>query len=158
MQITVISVTFLIGLALIVVAIFGGGIEIREIKIPTLPVVSRTLSFLAGLVLVVLCVMFPQIFPNSAANPVPLQNSAEDKSKGFLGAAIQNHLMSVRDVKTVLRHLGKYTGPINDEANDAYFQAVGEFQVSQNVPADGLVGPVTYAKLREAWPEYFGSK
>lgn len=167
MQMSVASVTFLIGLALIIVGIFGGGIEVKEIKIPTLPAVSRALSFVVGIVLMAICVLFPQVLPSSSANPgpelaavapKPSQSPVDDKSKLFLGAAIQNHLTSVRDVKTILRHLGKYAGAMNDDASEEYFKAVGDFQVSQNIPADGLVGPVTYAKLRDAWPEYFVSK
>jgi hypothetical protein len=153
-------VTFLIGLALIVIGIFGGGIEVKEIRIPTLPALSRALSSAVGLVLVILCLAFPQIFP-SAPTATTLASTedkakvSDDRSKVFLGAAIQNHLITVQDVKRILRHLGKYSGPITDEVNDAYFQAVAEFQISQNIDADGLVGPVTYGKLREAWPDFF---
>jgi len=35
---SILTLTFLVGLALIVVAIVGGGIEIKEVKIPTLPI------------------------------------------------------------------------------------------------------------------------
>ncbi|QOZ66565.1 peptidoglycan-binding domain-containing protein [Bradyrhizobium arachidis] len=162
------TLTFLLGLALIVIGIFGGGIEVKEIKIPTLPTLSRALSLAVGIVLVVLCSAFPGIFPKAAvATPsnqtaAPTQTLAAlpspvptDKPKVWLGAAIHNQIITVHEVKLVLRHVGKYSGPPNDEVNDAYFRAVVEFQLSQNVEADGYVGPITYGKLREAWPEFF---
>lgn len=164
------TMTILVGLALIVISILGEGIEVKEIKIPTLPALSRALGFFGGVVLLVLGLGFPRIFDSpsnaaasvtptvSASSTVPVSNvvpaAKEEKSK-FLGAAIQNHLTTVHDVKRALRRLGKYSGPIDDETGDSYFQAVGEFQVSQNLEADGLVGPATYKKLRETWPELF---
>jgi hypothetical protein len=30
--------------------------------------------------------------------------------------------------------------------------------MSQHILPDGYIGPLTYAKLREAWPEYFKQK
>jgi uncharacterized protein YecT (DUF1311 family) len=48
-----------------------------------------------------------------------------------------------------------YVGPINNEPDDAYFQAVANFQHSRNIVQDGLVGGETYGKLREAWPGFF---
>jgi hypothetical protein len=172
MQMTITSVTFFVGLALIIVAIFGGGVEIKEVKIPTLPPVPRTMSFIVGCVLIILCVAFPQMFPSLAASN-GMENTLEttgsirtasfpgtdvSKEPPFLGAAIKNHLISVREVKVILRHLGKYAGPIDDEPSDSYFQAVAEFQVSQRIDADGYIGPITYAKLRELWPDYLASK
>jgi hypothetical protein len=49
-----------------------------------------------------------------------------------------------------------YAGAINNEAEEAYTLAVTKFQLSQKIAGDGLVGMETYAKLREAWPEFFG--
>lgn len=165
MQFSMQAITFLIGLALIVVGIFGGGIEVKEIKIPTLPTISRILSSIVGLVLIVVCLAFPQLLvgpqPSSLAlasiPPAASVPSATNKPK-FLGAAIENHIVTVRDVKKVLARVGKYSGPMNDEVTDAYFQAVAEFQTSQKIQIDGLVGPETYGKLREAWPDYFQQK
>jgi hypothetical protein len=173
MSMSVASLTFLIGLALIVIGIFGGGIEVKEVKIPTLPAVSRALSFLVGAALVGICEISPQVLPGASANLGPAQTQTvppasqvptvphgigDDRSKIFLGAAIQNHLTTVHEVKAVLRHLNKYSGSMDEYPSDEYFQAVGDFQVSQSVDADGLVGPTTYAKLREAWPEHFASR
>jgi Putative peptidoglycan binding domain len=81
--------------------------------------------------------------------------SPEEKPKVWLGAAVENHVITISDVKRILRHLGKYSGPINDDVDDAYQKAVAEFQLSQNLKTDTYVGPDTYRKLREAWPDFF---
>lgn len=155
------TLTYLLGLALIVIGIFGGGIEVKEIKIPTLPTFSRAASLAVGIVLVVVCYAFPQAFPNgdiTGALKQPHENSSvvAEKPK-WLGAAIQNKVITVTEVKRILRHLGNYSGPLNEDATPEYFQAVTDFQISQNVEADGYVGPITYRKLREAWPDYFAT-
>jgi hypothetical protein len=162
------ALTFLAGLALIMIGSFGGGIEVKEIRIPTLPTFSRALSLAFGVVLLVLGMAFPQLFPNpqnSAASSTQsasgarveekAKSLADEKPREWLGAAIANHVITISDVKRILRHLGKYSGPINDDVDDAYKQAVAEFQVSQKLGADTYVGPDTYRKLREAWPEFF---
>src|SRR5262245_3531331 len=165
MSMSVLTVTFLVGLALVVVSIVGGGIEIKEVKIPTLPIIPRTLSFVVGCALLAVCVLSPQILQQLSGQ----QSSAEakvaaaapgvpNKEPPFLGAAIKNHLVTVRDVKVVLRHDGKYVGPIDEQPNDSYFQAVAAFQLSRNITADGYVAPDTYAKLSESWPEYFADR
>ena|SRR5258708_7040160 len=163
MSMSILTLTFLVGLALIVVAIVGGGIEIKEVKIPTLPVVPRTLSFIVGCTLLAVCVLSPQILQQLSNQQSPPEPKAAEKAvitsnEPFLGAAIKNRLITVRDVKVVLRCDGKYTGPIDDQPNDSYLQAVAAFQLSRKITADGYVGPETYAKLRESWPEYFADR
>jgi hypothetical protein len=56
---SIIALTFLVGLALIVIAVLGGGIEIKEVKIPTLPTIPRAASFAVGCVLIALCFFDP---------------------------------------------------------------------------------------------------
>lgn len=56
------SITFLVGLALVVIAILGGGIEVKEIKIPALGPFPRVLSFLTGVAILALCIFWPTIF------------------------------------------------------------------------------------------------
>ena len=162
------ALTLLAGLALIIIGSFGGGIEVKEIKIPTLPTFSRALSLAFGIVLLVLGIGFPQLFPNpqiaaasstQSASSVRVEEkaktAADEKPKAWLGAVIENHVITISDVKRILRHLGKYSGPINDDVDDAYKQAIADFQVSQNLDADTYVGPNTYRKMREAWPDFF---
>jgi len=164
MQVDINTGAFFIGLALIVIGIIGGGIEIKEVKIPTLPMFPRAMSFIVGFALVLLCLKTELISPSaSKATAVTTATSVtrgltDDKSKLFLGAAIQNGLISVPEVKMVLHHLGTYNGSINDDPSEIYFKAIGNFQLSQNIPADGLVGPVTYGKLREVAPQFFTTK
>ena len=63
---SIVSITFLVGLALIVIALLGGGLEVKEIKLPVLGIFPRLLSFVTGTVLVSLCVFRPDILPMMA--------------------------------------------------------------------------------------------
>jgi hypothetical protein len=56
------SITFLVGLALIVIALLGGGFEVKEIKLPVLGIFPRLLSFVIGIgtVLVALALFSPE--------------------------------------------------------------------------------------------------
>jgi hypothetical protein len=151
------SITLLAGLLLIAIGLVGGGIEIKEVKIPPLPMVPRAASFVVGCLLIGLVFLNPSAFniPPAAQpsdRPGPL---AKAEPKKDLGTAITNGLIQVSDVKRVLQHLGMYQGPITNEATPGYFQAVGEFQRSQNIVQDGLVGGETLGKLQQAWPEFF---
>ncbi|HLN37758.1 MAG TPA: peptidoglycan-binding protein [Xanthobacteraceae bacterium] len=142
------SITLIAGLALIVVGLVGGGIQIKEITIPQLPMVPRAACFLIGCILTALVIYLnPKLF-------LPSQPDKRDD----LGTAITNHLIDVHDVKRVLKQLGIYLGPINNEPEPAYFQAVANFQQSRNIGQNGLVDGETYGKLREAWPEFFGQQ
>jgi hypothetical protein len=62
MPISIVSIIIFVGLALIVIALLGGGIEVREIKIPALQIVPRVLSFFTGCALLALCLLRPDIF------------------------------------------------------------------------------------------------
>jgi Putative peptidoglycan binding domain len=153
------SITLIAGLALVVVGLLGGGIEVKEIKVPTLPMIPRAASFLFGCVLVGLVLLDPNLFiipqlPNPAPPPGTSQAQTDRRD---LGSAIP-HLLEVRDVKRILQQLGYYTGSINNEPDDAYFQAVVNFQRSAKITQDGLVGGDTYGKFREALPGFFGDK
>lgn len=60
---TILQITFIVGLFLIIVGVFGGGIEVKEIRIPSLAPMSRIFSFVIGIAFVVLCIAFPGMFP-----------------------------------------------------------------------------------------------
>ena len=179
MQITVAGVTFFVGVFLVVAAIFGGGFQIKEVKIPKLSIVPRVMSIVVGLALIALVIWFPHSLPSSDVSPgagknipagsaespkIPpeasklLVNTEPTKCPSFRGRAIENGSITVRDVKRILGHVGNYKGGIDDDCGPSYSQAVMDFQFSQKIAPDGLVGPDTYAKLREAWPEFFASK
>jgi hypothetical protein len=87
MSVSIASVTFLAGLALIVIALLGGGIEVREIKIPALGIPARMLSFATGAVLLALCVFSPGIFPGVAPPPSAAETAAAEKAAAEKAAA-----------------------------------------------------------------------
>jgi hypothetical protein len=162
------SITLLAGIALVVVGLIGGGIEVKEIKIPTLPIVPRAGSFLIGCMMIGLVFLQPNLFSTlqpSVSNPpqppinVPQlpNNAPQPPPKRELGSAIPN-LLEVRDVKRILQQLTYYSGPVNNEPDDVYFQAVVNFQHAKDIKQDGLVGAETYGKMREALPGFFGDK
>jgi hypothetical protein len=151
------SMTLLAGLVLIAVGLLGGGIEAKEIKIPQLPAVSRAASILVGCILVGLVLFDRALFAPPETKP-PTTNSSTDSKPPELGAAIKTHLITVQDVKFILKRLGMYDGDVDDKPNDAYFKAVANFQRSRNIAQDGLVGGETYGKFREALPDYFPEK
>jgi hypothetical protein len=61
----------IVGLALIVVGVLGGGLEIKEVKIPVLPTIPRALSFAVGCVLIALCLLDPEPFKRIFSDPNP---------------------------------------------------------------------------------------
>src|SRR5215470_7809626 len=65
------AITLIVGLALIVVGLLGGGIEVKEIKIPQLPMISRAASFLFGCILISLVLFYPQLFSPSEQKSTP---------------------------------------------------------------------------------------
>jgi hypothetical protein len=67
----IIYLTFIVGLALIVVGVLGGGHEIKEVKIPVLPTIPRALSFAVGCVLIALCLLDPEPFKRIFSDPNP---------------------------------------------------------------------------------------
>jgi len=82
----------------------------------------------------------------------------------FAGAAIKYHLVSVVEAKQLLANLGVYDGSIDNVLDEKFFKAVADFQYKYNahgfsvhpgdkkedkLDVDGLLGPQTYAVLRE---------
>jgi hypothetical protein len=162
------AIAFCAGLALIIVSLLGGGIEVKEVKVPPLPLFPRAATFIVGCVLVAAVLfdtaLFTQYDPKSPAGATqPDKTGTEANSIAkpttekpvVLGYAITNHFIEVQDVKRILRHANFFAGPINSEPTSDYFQAVIDFQNSKHVTVDGLVGGETLVKLKETWPEYF---
>jgi hypothetical protein len=76
MPTSIVSITFFVGLALVVIALLGGGIEVKEIKIPTLPIIPRVLSFFTGCALLAVLFLRPDLFQVfNETPPVPGPNS-----------------------------------------------------------------------------------
>jgi hypothetical protein len=57
MTITLQTLTFGLGCVLLVLAIVGGGLEVKEVKIPVLPVLPRALSGMFGALLIALVLL-----------------------------------------------------------------------------------------------------
>jgi len=83
------------------------------------------MTFITGCILIVVCVGFPQFIPQ-------VQHSEK-----HLGASIDSGLISVRQVKEILDHLGMKVGPIDNNWTREYARAVADFQFSQHIEADG---------------------
>lgn len=66
-SLTVSGLTFLVGLGLLVIAIAGGGIEVKELRFPTLGTVPRLLSALLGSILMVICLFRPELLARISA-------------------------------------------------------------------------------------------
>jgi hypothetical protein len=77
------TVTFFLGLALMVVAILGGGLEIKEVKIPSMGRLARAVSFVIGCGLLALALAEPEYLDRLATNSSPATTnavSAQDRS------------------------------------------------------------------------------
>ena len=57
---------------------------------------------------------------------------------------------AVRDLQEALGALGHYHGPIDGAFGDATEAAVKAFQQAREIPADGIVGKVTWINIDEA--------
>ena len=90
-------------------------------------------------------------------NPAKISSIQPSDIPLFLGAAVRDKLISIKDAKTVLAHAKQYDGPIDDNSDDAFKKAVANFQMANNLPPDGMIGPATYGKLVESWPDHFKS-
>jgi hypothetical protein len=90
-----VSITFLVGLGLIVIAVLGGGIEVKEIKIPALGIFPRVVSFATGTIILALCIFWPSIIPgvepegqmNHTPAPSAADKAAADKAAADKAAA-----------------------------------------------------------------------
>jgi hypothetical protein len=69
-------IAFSVGLALMVISILGGGVEVKEIKIPSLGFMPRVLSFLLGSVLVAICLTKPGLLSGDVSDVINKGGSA----------------------------------------------------------------------------------
>jgi hypothetical protein len=63
----------------------------------------------------------------------------------------------VRQGKMVLSRIGSYQGAIDDDMNDAYRKAITDFQTSQNMVPDGLIGPQTFDRMKAEYTKATGT-
>jgi Bacterial tandem repeat domain 1 len=75
------TISFLLGGLLVAVSVLGGGIEVKELKIPAVGQTSRLLSFFAGLLFVGLAVYLrsPSILPLSPTEDPGASQGKEEK-------------------------------------------------------------------------------
>jgi hypothetical protein len=87
MEISVHSLTFLLGCVLIVVAIIGGGFEITQIRIPKVGFIARIMAAIFGSILLLVSMGNPEFFSSmngnssrdrSPATTQPMQQSAQE--------------------------------------------------------------------------------
>ena len=108
-MLTIPFIAFAAGLALIALGLLGGGIEVKEIRIPQLPIVPRAACILFGCILLGSVLFDRKLFDQlqeatattTAPAPAPAPASAP---KHELGAAINRHLIEVHDV--ILQRVG----------------------------------------------------
>ena len=80
-----------------------------------------------------------------------------EKIPGFAGAAIRDRLVSIGEIKRILKEHGEYSGNTFEDKDDGdYRLAIARFQAHHGLPADGLLGPDTLAKLIISYPKEFG--
>jgi hypothetical protein len=132
MNLTVVSATFFVGLALIVIAIFGGGVEVKEIKIPSLGRFNRFLCFALGSALLGLCILKPELLA-----PVSSEASATQTSASREASKAANENASAKaSVRNILfaDDLGS-----NQESEDIEIfvegQKIGEFHLDSDTPS-----------------------
>jgi hypothetical protein len=66
------TVLAIAGCIALLVGLFGGGVKAREIEVPTISILPRILSGIAGLVLIGIAMWL--FFPNSSQSSDPHQN------------------------------------------------------------------------------------
>jgi hypothetical protein len=88
------TVTFLVGLALMVLGILGGGLEIKEVKIPSMGRLARAISFAIGAGLLALSLMTPEYLHRLSSN---LTASSEESTGSVTGQDKSFYLFNVLD-------------------------------------------------------------
>lgn len=111
-MISIIYITFMVGLALIVVAVIGGGLEIKEFKIPPLPLIPRALSFLLGSILIAVCLFDSSILTNIGPAPPP---SPKPPTQSILLAYAQDQKEVATELDSYLSRKGYVIRPIMDD-------------------------------------------
>jgi hypothetical protein len=62
---------------------------------------------------------------------------------------VPRSLMPVSEAKQILSRLGFYKGPLDDRADEAFYEAVRAYQKSKGLVPDGMIGIVTVTALRD---------
>ena len=86
---SILFITFAIGLFLVVVSIVGGGVEVKEIKIPNLGLIPRVLTFVLGSGLIAVALVRPDLLHTiEGTGDVAQDKRANALNPGILSAGM----------------------------------------------------------------------
>jgi hypothetical protein len=128
MSIDVIS--FILGGLLVAVAILGGGIEVREIKIPAVGRTARVLSFLGGLAFIALAIFVSRQSRNETETrerPAFADRSTSRERQTFF-TPMQDELR--------LDHCHEWSNRCGDDAANAWCKTKGFERASSDHPVE----------------------
>ncbi|MDB6062590.1 MAG: sleB [Verrucomicrobiaceae bacterium] len=80
---------------------------------------------------------------------VPL--SVEAKKDLIENIQLPGSTISLRDAQTMLSAIGYYSGPIDGQYGAQLRQAIAKFQQDNGVAADGILGPRTFALIKDKY-------
>jgi hypothetical protein len=132
------TIILLIGLLMIFIGIFGGGFEVKEIKVPKVNTLSRLLGFVIGAVLIIWSRdIFPEILPSLSSGPdqVVPEGKPSDKNDYYKLEAAWNNLAFENDL--LLKEYTKLdTSPVKQkldlEKRNTLTQRIEQLQNSIN--------------------------
>jgi hypothetical protein len=73
------TIVFFVGLALMILAVLGGGLEVKEVKIPSMGRIARAVTFGIGLALLGLSLAEPEYLQRLSANLGPHPDKATSR-------------------------------------------------------------------------------
>ena len=146
---SIVSITFLVGLALIVIALLGGGFEVKEIKLPVLGIFPRLLSFVIGTVLVALALLSPEIIPEGR-RPTP---TSQDPTPTPTPAPTATLSASRRSIKAGQSSTLTWSSTIATDCSGTNFTPNGTSGSMVVTPSDTTIYSITCAGAGGVSPE-----
>lgn len=86
--------TFILGSLLLLIGIFGGGFQVKELKIPQIGKFSRFLATSLGIFFIVLSLGLDQPTPAEITTPTPLSPSPSSPARMFRDRAVSFDLIN----------------------------------------------------------------
>ena len=83
------SIMLIAGLLLIVVGLVGGGIEVKELKLPQISMLPRAASFLVGCILTALVLLDPKLFSPPQPDPLAAPTQTPTQPAGAAACEIR---------------------------------------------------------------------
>jgi hypothetical protein len=145
MEISVHSLTFLLGCVLIVVAIIGGGFEITQIRIPKVGFIARTMAAIFGSILLLVSMGNPEFF--SGMNDASSSRRGSTSSGGEINLSPKPEIQEAFYITIYNEAVGNQ---IFERINvDLSGQGVGQLVSDRNRPLSS-----TYVKLIGRYHNY----